>query len=307
VFSGTNPAVALLFVATLKRIIGFKWLLLVHDVFPENLVPAGILRNDSSLYWVVRRIFDIVYSLADILVAIGRDMREALIKKTKNDSRVIYIPNWVDADDVMPILRESNELLPEDGWKNKTVFQFFGNLGRVQGLDNLLLALPHVKNTNAAFVFIGSGAQEELITAFIDRYPRLSIIRVPRLSFADNAKGLSACDVAIVSLAKGMEGLAVPSKAYFSLAADKPLLVVSDENSELHMLVRESKGLGWFCRSGDPIALAETIDAICNFNLAELRGSPRLAVIQSFSYNNAIKLYAECIRELGAKTAEGCA
>ncbi|MEK5760781.1 glycosyltransferase WbuB, partial [Acinetobacter variabilis] len=47
VVSGTNPLFLLVLLAFLRVFIPFKWYLLVHDVFPENLVPAGILKKDS--------------------------------------------------------------------------------------------------------------------------------------------------------------------------------------------------------------------------------------------------------------------
>jgi hypothetical protein len=60
-----------------------------------------------------------------------------------------------------------------------------------------------------------------------------------------------------------MKGLGVPSKAYFSLAADRPILYIGDEGSELHLMIQANPELGWFCKSADPTALAATITAIC--------------------------------------------
>jgi glycosyltransferase involved in cell wall biosynthesis len=298
VFSGTNPSLSLLLVASIKRIIGFRWVLLVHDVFPENLLAAQVIRKKGPLYMILSVLFNRAYSSPDTVIAIGRDMLGLLMDKTGNRSRVIYIPNWVDPADVTPMARDSGNLFAASEWKDKVVFQFFGNFGRVQGLANLLSALAHVRSTEAAFIFIGSGSEDKLVSRFIAQYPQLNIIRVPQLSFADNNLGLSACDVAIVSLDKGMKGLAVPSKAYFSLAADKPLLVVSDKDSELHRLVSEERMIGWFCECENPTALAKSIDDICNLNLSEFRGKPRSVLIEKYGYIDAIKRYSQCIHEV---------
>ncbi|MGY0522940.1 glycosyltransferase family 4 protein, partial [Pseudomonas aeruginosa] len=66
--SGTNPALLLMTFPLLRYALGFKWVLLVHDVFPENLVPAGVLKKDSIAYRLVRRLFSFIYSSADRLV-----------------------------------------------------------------------------------------------------------------------------------------------------------------------------------------------------------------------------------------------
>ena len=48
--SGTNPALLLMVLPLLKLFKGFKWGVLVHDVFPENLVPAGVMKGSSPVY-----------------------------------------------------------------------------------------------------------------------------------------------------------------------------------------------------------------------------------------------------------------
>jgi hypothetical protein len=89
----------------------------------------------------------------------------------------------------------------------------------------------------------------------------------------------------------GMFGLAVPSKAYFSMAADKPLLVIGDEGAELERTVSTHKGLGWFCKAGDPVALARKIDEICDFDLAAVRGCPRTFMERHHDWDQAIRRY----------------
>ena len=67
VFTGTNPALLLMLLPWVKMFIGFRWCLLVHDVFPENLVPAKILKKKSILYRLISRYSDWAYSKADLL------------------------------------------------------------------------------------------------------------------------------------------------------------------------------------------------------------------------------------------------
>lgn len=291
IFSGTNPAFVLIFIFLLKPFIGFRWVLLVHDVFPENLISAKLIRRNSILYKLAKSLFDHVYSQADALIAIGRDMQELLVSKTKDRVLVSYIPNWVDSNDVSAMPRSLETLLPRQELNDKVVFQFFGNLGRVQGVDGLLSAIRLVKNRRAKFVFIGGGASESILQSFIREYPDLDVSFVPSLPFSRNDEGLAACDVAIVSLASGMKGLGVPSKAYFSLAADKPILVVGDEGSELELLVAEHPDVGWYCEAGNINKLAGLIDEICAQDLTTYALKPRSLVIEKFDYKMAIKQY----------------
>lgn len=55
---------------------------------------------------------------------------------------------------------------------------------------------------------------------------------------------LSACDIALVTLQKGMYGLGVPSKTYNILASGRPILFLGPKDSEIDLLVRE-EGIGY--------------------------------------------------------------
>gem|GEM_PF-738251 len=263
--SGTNPVTLLIFVPLVRRLLGFRWVLLVHDVYPDNLVPAGILNQRSLAYRSLAGYFSWVYRSADLVFVIGRDMQCLIAEKVGSQDRVRYVPNWVDENDVVPMQRSDSEILRKLGWdrEDKVVFQFFGNLGRLQGIDNILAAIRLIKHPNAAFLFIGSGAKADAVMEFIASYSSSNVVYLGPLEQAQKNQGLAACDVALITLEKGMAGLGVPSKAYFSMAADKPLLAVMESESEIARTVGEHQ-IGWVCVPGNPAALAQLIDHICD-------------------------------------------
>lgn len=289
-FCGTNPPFLLVMLGLLRRWGSFRLVMLVHDVFPENAVAAGLVSDKAPHFHLFKWIYDRTYERADALIAIGRDMVDTLRAKTRGRTAIHYVSNWVDAAEIAtrptPDQAPLVELLP-----GQTLFQYFGNLGRVQGLDLLLAAIAKVKHPSARFVFIGSGAMTEQVRAFAAADPQGRVRLLPPLTLQRNNEGLLACDVALITLAPGMKGLAVPSKAYFSMAADKPILVVGDPGTELEFLLREQPGVGWHCRSGDSDALARQIDAICEDDLRLRAGRPRQLVERAFDRDQAIRAY----------------
>lgn len=297
-FSGTNPAFAVIFIALLKRVLGFRWVLLVHDVFPENLVPAGILKPRSPAYMVLKLLFDAIYRQADCLVAIGRDMQGMLEAKTKGIVEVAFIPNWVDASDL-----RAGAPTPQSRSGIQRNFQFFGNMGRVQGLDTLLEAIRRLQASNVRFTFIGSGASEHLVQEFVDANQGLPVEKHPPLPFSQNSAALFDCDVAIISLRQGMRGLAVPSKAYFSMAADKPLFVIGDAGSELHEVIRENPEIGWFCAAGDVDGICAALRTAMTADLAALRGRPLSLATTVYSYESAMEKYRSLVAKLRTQNA----
>ena len=287
--TGTNPALMLLWIPLVKRVLGFRWCLIVHDVFPDNLVPANVLTRESVFYPVLNRIFSWVYGSADRLIVIGRDMQALLVAKTNNPGAIVYIPNWACGEEVYPMNKSDAAFIRELGWEDKIVFQFFGNIGRLQGIDLILNAIALTENPDRAFLFIGGGAMVGKVQQFIATHPERCIAYAGTLPLAKKNSGLAACDVAIVSLETGMAGLGVPSKSYFTMAADKQILAIMDSDAEIASVVKDHR-IGWHAEPVDPAKLAVLIDSISNADIDRMKGRPR-AVFQEL-YSEPLALTA---------------
>lgn len=257
----TNPAFLILFMPFLKFFKGVKYSILVHDIFPENLVAIGKIKDTSCFYRILKKIYDTSYSQAAECIAIGRDMKEVLSGKIKNSSKIRIIPNWSDTDDVNSLNKEETIMIRKLNLSNKFIFQFAGNLGHAQGIDNVIEAIKLVKNEAIHFLFIGSGAMEKTIENFIKTNPLNNVTQVGFQNRSDQEDFLNACDVAIVTLNDGMYGLGVPSKAYNIMATGKPILIIAHEKSEISLCVSEYN-LGWVAEPNDPISLGSLFESI---------------------------------------------
>lgn len=225
----TNPATLIVPISRLKKKAGFSLDILVHDVFPENAKAAGIT-FPSILYRNLKKIFDKAYSRADRLIVLGRDMEEVVRAKTERYSpniSISIIENWGDVDDITPVAFPTGPIK----------LQYAGNIGRVQGLSNVIYQLPN----NIEFHIYGTGAIEN----------KLKEINAKNVYFhgaykrCEQTEILGKCDIALVTLNDGMYGLGVPSKTYNILASGRPILFLGPKNSEVYRLVKE-KGVG-FC------------------------------------------------------------
>lgn len=282
VFTGTNPAILLCLMPFLKRMLGIKWVLLAHDVFPDNLLAARLVSKWNPLFVLVSYYFSWVYASPDKLVCIGRDMQLVLKKKTNGRAQTVFIPNWANGDDVYPLARNKIDLFKDFGWENHVVFQFFGNIGRVQGVNNLLSAISLVTASNAAFVFIGGGAMAPVVEEFIKNNPGKVIEFLGPIPLEKKNDFLAFCDVALVSLEPGMFGLGVPSKTYFSLAAGKPILAAVDVDSEVGLMLSDFP-VGWRCDASSPQKLASLIDEICASPQQIIEKNPRKVFLQNYA------------------------
>jgi glycosyltransferase involved in cell wall biosynthesis len=297
-FAITNPPFLMICLALLKKLKSFTYVLLVYDVHPETTVAAGLARQGSLSYRLTEICFNWAYRTADEIIVIGRDMEEVMRKKARGVRRITHIPNWVDVEVVRPHAKEGNELIRSYDLQDRTVFLFAGNLGRVQGIRNLLRAIERTGSGSVAFLFVGDGAQQPLIEEFICEHPGKKVIHLGVLPMSAQESFLNACDVALVTLGEAMYGLGVPSKSYFSMAAGKPLLLVADEASEIGRVIQEER-IGWIVPPNRPSALARTIDEIARMSdLDEIGCRARRVAEARFSERVVLARYAEYFRQL---------
>lgn len=294
--SGTNPALMLIFIPILKLFINFRWILLAHDVMPENLVPAGIVKSDSFFLAVLKKYFSFVYAAADHIVAIGHDMKE-LIENKANVSSIDVIQNWVNHDDIDVCEKNSTRIFKDLKISSDDfVFGFFGNIGRVQGVSNILQAANLLCNDHIKVLFIGAGAYKSSLIEHIKISTKGNVIYYGPLDQSKKSDGLAACDVALVTLADGMYGLGVPSKAYFSMAANKALLAVMDPGAEVSQMVSQHN-IGWTCRPNDPQSLADLMNSIYLNRFDFGLSSPREILIKYYSEDVALSKFSKIIKK----------
>lgn len=259
----TNPAFIILLMPILKLIKRVNYDILVHDIFPENLAAIGSISHRSILYKFLKYLFDNSYAKADKCIVIGRDMEAVVKKKTKNRVQTTLITNWSETDIVYPCDKSKTNLVKELNINDKFIFQFAGNLGHAQGLDNIFKAIDLVKNPNIHFLFIGSGAKVNTIKNKINNSLLKNINHIDFMDRSEQNNFLNACDVSIITLNKNMFGLGVPSKCYNIMAANKPILLVAEDNSEIGLYIKEFN-IGWIVEPNNPEKLAKMFELLYN-------------------------------------------
>lgn len=294
----TNPSLLLPVIYLAKKIKGFRWILLVHDVFPENLAAAKILKKENIVYNILKILFDKFYNAAEIRIVIGKDMKELVDKKVNKDDSII-IQNWIDHHDIEVQEKKDNQILKKISWHNEIlVLNFFGNIGRVQGIDNIINALRLIPiGKRPKILFIGGGAYENELKAAIYDLKDDNIQYIGSLDPIKKSDGLNACDISIVTLADGMYGLGVPSKAYYSMAADKPILAIMDEESEISVMVKKHR-IGWTVPAGDPEKLAKVLLDISQDARNLSMNSPRKVLIEHYSELVAMRKITDVIDQI---------
>jgi len=299
-FSVTNPAPLVIFLAIVKKIKKASYIVLVHDVFPENAVASGVIRHDSLIFKVVRSIFNWAYKIPDLIIAIGRDMAEIIESKIDLDGKqkIEIIENWSDLSVVRPISRWESRI-PELGLAGKIVIQYAGNIGRAQGILDFVRSVRLVNNDCIHFLYVGRGAHHSELKEELNGTENASVLDAFRRN--EQAIVLGSCDIALVILGKGMYGLGVPSKTYNIMASGKPILFLGPKNSEIYRLINDFD-IGWTFDWGDLSLVNKFINSIKFSDLTNIqsKGIRARKVAERF-YNKEIvmKKFRESISIVG--------
>ena len=286
----TMPFVAA--IAALTK--GASYTLLIHDNYPEILIATRKTRPDSLLVRFMAYANRWLYKSAAKIIVVGRDMHELVGRKTAGlDIPIVNIPNWAELETVSPAARGGNPLLAEHGLSDKTVFLYAGNMGHPNDMESIIDCADGLRDReDIHFVFLGTGVKRKWLERSVtDRDLRNVTVLDPRPRSEQNVF-LNACDVALVSLVSQMVGVSMPSRTYNILAVGKPILALTESDSELARVVEEDE-VGWIVPPEQPRLLKEKILQIVERrNELEAMGeAARRSALTRYSLETALEKY----------------
>jgi len=267
----SNPAFITPFFAFLKWLKGFEYYLLMHDVFPENLVAGGYIKESSVIYTLTQWLFIKSRKAANKIIVIGRDMKALLEQhfpaNRKDD--IVIIPNWADPETVFPTDIKDSTIINDLSLQDKIVILFAGNHGKLQNLLAFINIWSRSQNPNIHCIFAGGGTTKKELEQFVQDHKITNISFLPPYSRADNNKILNACHIGLVSLTDSLFGVGVPSKSYNILSAGKPILFLGNTETEIARFVNENE-IGWAFEYKNHDAVILFLDQLSKASVSEI-------------------------------------
>jgi len=248
-----------IWIGLLARVVcGRRFILLMHDVYPDIAVALRALSPLSPITWLWRILNRRAFGCASSIITLGRCMRERVAGYLPSGQRdkLVVIPNWSPGTDVRPMQKSKNPLIAELGLRGKFVVQYSGNIGLVHEIHTVLAAAEKLIGSDVHFLFIGTGGQRELVAKAARQLRNVTLL--PFQSRSALPISITACDVGLVTLKRGVEGLCVPSKVYRIMAAGKPVIAVMDVRTEVAETVRSAL-CGFVCPPGEPDHLVKVL------------------------------------------------
>lgn len=232
-FIVSNPPIA----PFLTLFFRFKYDILIFDIFPNALNFFTKIKSNSLIYKAWGKANKYIYSKANILFTISDTMKKILTEYLEEDKiKVIY--NWTNTDFIKPIPKEINPFVKKYCLENKFVVMYSGNLGLTHDIESIVEAAELLlHNDKIIFVIIGDGAKKKSIEEYVSNRNLRNVLMLPFQNANDLPYSMTASDIAVVTLGTGGEGLSVPSKTYYFLAAGSIILAIAEKHSELSKIV----------------------------------------------------------------------
>jgi glycosyltransferase involved in cell wall biosynthesis len=245
--------------------------LYVNDLYPEILVAAGVAKERSLTVRIMAAASRWLWRRMVTVIAVGRDQAERIRSSAREHIDVIAITQPADTDLISARPRDGSRLLSELHLHGDFVFQFAGNIGRLQAIDDLVEAIDRVKDQDqVSFLFVGQGGRRNYLEKETHERGLTNVVLRDWMPRDQSDELHAACDVALISLVPGMKGVSVPSRIYSVLAAGRPILGVVDAASELGLLLEEHE-LGWRAEPGDIESLVQALRTAVNAPPERLR------------------------------------
>src|SRR5665213_3813565 len=192
--------------------------LIMHDLYPDVLVMAGVLKPSSLAATAIRGANALMFRALNAVVIIGRDTEKLLLRyKGATRGKIWFIPNWATLDPgVRPIE-------PGNPYRRLHVARFLvglsGNLGFTHDPEVVFNAARILgDDSEIHFLLSGWGIGFERLKQMqsVAKLPNVTLVeRVPEQNLEQL---LAAADIWLIPYRKDVAGVSVPSRFYNLLA-----------------------------------------------------------------------------------------
>jgi glycosyltransferase involved in cell wall biosynthesis len=285
----------------LSRVCQLRYVCLLYDLYPDIAIELEVIKKHHWIAKLWDRLNRLTWKRAEAIIVLSDTMKDRILAKQPGiDDKIFTIPSWADLEQIVPIAKSDNYFAREHDLVEPFTVLYSGNMGRCHDMDTLFDAIALLGATPIKFVFIGGGEKRK---PFMERIEAARLqdncLFLPYQPRENLPFSLTACDVSIVSISEGMEGLVAPSKFYSALASGRPIVTICQAHSYLNEVVAQAN-CGQTVRNGDSRGLAEYLKKLSqNPQSAKRMGdSGRQYCLKNYTSKKIAKDYLQLFRSV---------
>lgn len=212
----------------LAKLKGCKVVYNVQEIYPDILK----LKGGITLKFL-RRMEHKVYNGSNAVTTIDKVFYDTIVPRFKDQSKLHIIPNFVDTELYHQVVWEGE--LDETLFPNNDSIKllYAGNIGHAQSWEPLIALAEKTRDLNVEYIVIGEGAKRGYVEEEVQKRGLDKLHLLPYQPRELMPAILSYSDASFIFMAPEMDGDGFPSKVYTIMACERPLLVLSGENTPI--------------------------------------------------------------------------
>lgn len=225
----------------LAKLKGCKVIYNVQEIYPDILKL-----KDGLVLKFLRRMESKVYNRSDAVTTIDKVFYDTIAPRFKDQSKLHIIPNFVDSDLYHEVKGQELENLriafsEKYGIKNTDNIKllYAGNIGHMQAWEPLVELADKTRDLNVEYFVIGEGAQRGYVEEEIEKRKLDKLHLLPYQPRELMPAILSYSDASFIFMAPGQDGDGFPSKVYTIMACERPMLILSGENTPIVIFLQD--------------------------------------------------------------------
>jgi len=245
------PSVFVVLIAPLFRAPHGRVVAIVHDI------QSGLAANlkfgmAGALTQILRRLEAWALNRCDRVIALTpgmeHELRELGVKR-----EIEIIPPQVNVREIVPMPRQVG----------RPLLVYSGNLGKKQGLDQVLALAAELlkRSSNIDILIRGEGSERHSLEEQVAR-EGLSNIRFADLAPREQlSEAMAAATIHLVPQSPGGANFALPSKIFSIMAAERPYIATAEKGTPLALITARS-GAGICVEPGDASSFANSVESL---------------------------------------------
>jgi len=270
IYCSSPPAelgMAAYILAKLKKV---PFVIKITDLASDAALATGIVR-EGIVIRIARALEKFIHRKAALTICLCQGFIDRLHERGVPAERLLLIPDWGDTENIFPGERVDGFRSEHGLGAEEFLVLHTGNMGKKQGLMNLIQAAELSKGEqNLVWLIVGQGEERSALEATIRKQELTNIRLLPFQPKEDLAKMYSAADVLIVNQKAAVRDAVIPSKLLTYMAAGRSVVAAVAEKSEAARYVTRSQ-CGVVVPPEDPVALTAAVLRLCRDR--ELRSS----------------------------------
>ncbi|KKB45020.1 glycosyltransferase family 4 protein [Bacillus thermotolerans] len=275
-----------------KRKFNCQAYLMLKDIFPQNAVDLGIIKQNSLLYRYFMSKEKKLYRTADFIGCMSEANKNYIVKHNPwlDVKKLELFPNTKRITNDI----ETHEFPMRERYgipREACVFLFGGNMGRPQYIEILCEAVKEYKDEKEIyFLFVGRGTDRYKLEQAIKENNIKNALLIENLPRHEYEQITKECNVGLIVLDPHFTIPNYPSRILSYMEYAKPVLAVTDKVTDLKELIEESQCGEWVW-SGDVDSFLRKIKEMSKSEELVIQGNNgRKYIINNFKVEQSVKI-----------------